>query len=602
MTKTIIHYKIYIMDKKVEKTKEKKNDKSQRGYKNLIKSLTFYKGQTGKFAIFTVLSIVTALLSILYPIFQEKIYNAVYESAYSDFVKYFALFFGLGLVIQIINFIKQPIVSKASNNVWQNMSMQAFQRIFPMSSFKLDNENTGKLYNRVVRDPNSLSGLYATIMSYIGGIIANLGYIFIIYTYSWKLSLYLTIGNIVTYLIGDWRLKIRQKYRKELHKLGDERSGISKEALNGIKDIKVLDMQKPIEKKFAKPLKEEVDLNVRMSYKLTALNVLSSAFTVVFYVGFALIAVELMKIGELIPSTLIVLYSYSNTIRIFVNDIITLKDYAKEKDLVAGRVMEVFDETFYPQDKFGTKALENAQGHLVVENLKFGYKQDEILFDDLSVTFDSNKLTAIVGKSGEGKSTIANLLFHLYDWEEGTIKLDGIDIRELDQDSLKNNLSIIPQAPYVFNLSIKENLLLANENATDEDILQALEDAQLKDYIDNLKDGINTLVGENGIQMSGGQKQRLAIARALLKKSKVIIFDEATSSLDNESQSKIQKVMENLKDKHTLIVIAHRLSTIKNADKIVVLNDHRVEDEGTHEQLMESCNTYKELYAEENDI
>lgn len=588
------------MDKKVEKTKEKKNDKSQRGYKNLIKSLTFYKGQTGKFVIFTVLSIVTALLSILYPIFQEKIYNAVYESAYSDFVKYFALFFGLGLVIQIVNFIKQPIVSKASNNVWQNMSMQAFQRIFPMSSFKLDNENTGKLYNRVVRDPNSLSGLYATIMSYVGGIIANLGYIFIIYTYSWKLSLYLTIGNIVTYLIGDWRLKIRQKYRKELHKLGDERSGISKEALNGIKDIKVLDMQKPIEKKFAKPLKEEVDLNVRMSYKLTALNVLSSAFTVVFYVGFALIAVELMKIGELIPSTLIVLYSYSNTIRIFVNDIITLKDYAKEKDLVAGRVMEVFDETFYPQDKFGIKTLENAQGHLVVENLKFGYKQDEILFDDLSVTFDSNKLTAIVGKSGEGKSTIANLLFHLYDWEEGTIKLDGIDIRELDQDSLKNNLSIIPQAPYVFNLSIKENLLLANENATDEDILQALEDAQLKDYIDNLKDGINTLVGENGIQMSGGQKQRLAIARALLKKSKVIIFDEATSSLDNESQSKIQKVMENLKDKHTLIVIAHRLSTIKNADKIVVLNDHRVEDEGTHEQLMESCNTYKELYAEEN--
>ena len=285
-----------------------------------------------------------------------------------------------------------------------------------------------------------------------------------------------------------------------------------------------------------------------------------------------------------------------------MNDIITLKDYAKEKDLVAGRVMEVFDETFYPQDKFGTKTLENAQGHLVVENLKFGYKQDEILFDDLSVTFDSNKLTAIVGKSGEGKSTIANLLFHLYDWEEGTIKLDGIDIRELDQDSLKNNLSIIPQAPYVFNLSIKENLLLANENATDEDILQALEDAQLKDYIDNLKDGINTLVGENGIQMSGGQKQRLAIARALLKKSKVIIFDEATSSLDNESQSKIQNVMENLKDKHTLIVIAHRLSTIKNADKIVVLNDHRVEDEGTHEQLMESCNTYKELYAEENDI
>ena len=277
----------------------KKNDKSQRGYKNLIKSLTFYKGQTGKFVIFTVLSIVTALLSILYPIFQEKIYNAVYESAYSDFVKYFALFFGLGLVIQIINFIKQPIVSKASNNVWQNMSMQAFQRIFPMSSFKLDNENTGKLYNRVVRDPNSLSGLYATIMSYVGGIIANLGYIFIIYTYSWKLSLYLTIGNIVTYLIGDWRLKIRQKYRKELHKLGDERSGISKEALNGIKDIKVLDMQKPIEKKFAKPLKEEVDLNVRMSYKLTALNVLSSAFTVVFYVGFALIAVKLMKIGEL---------------------------------------------------------------------------------------------------------------------------------------------------------------------------------------------------------------------------------------------------------------------------------------------------------------
>lgn len=187
----------------------------------------------------------------------------------------------------------------------------------------------------------------------------------------------------------------------------------------------------------------------------------------------------------------------------------------------------------------------------------------------------------------------------MYDNYEGTITIDGIDIKELDKDSIRGNITIVSQNPYIFNMTIKENLKLVKDNLTDEEMKEACKMACLDDYIETLPKKYNTLVGEGGINLSGGQKQRLAIARAFVQKTEIILFDEATSALDNETQKKIQQAIDNLQKDYTILIIAHRLSTIKNADRILVLDNGKIVAEGKHEDLLKTNTTYKELYNTE---
>ena len=207
-----------------------------------------------------------------------------------------------------------------------------------------------------------------------------------------------------------------------------------------------------------------------------------------------------------------------------------------------------------------------------------------------------NERVAFVGKSGAGKTTIFNLIARLYHTNKGKILLDNYNINELTRDSVRNNMSIITQNPYVFNFSIKDNLLLAKENATMKEIREACKLACIDDFIMTLPNKYETMVGENGIILSGGQKQRLAIARALLMKTEIILFDEATSALDNETQSKIQEAINNLKGEYTILIIAHRLSTVIDCDRIFVVDNGKIINSGSHKELLKNCDYYKNLY------
>ena len=205
-------------------------------------------------------------------------------------------------------------------------------------------------------------------------------------------------------------------------------------------------------------------------------------------------------------------------------------------------------------------------------------------------------MTAIVGKSGSGKTTILNLISKLYDVADNSIFLDGHDINSLTEESIRSNIGEISQAPYIFNASIRENLFFSKPEATEEEMIKVLKDAQIYEDIEKMEKGIDTEIGENGVKVSGGQKQRIAIARLLLKENKVIVYDEATSALDNGSQNKIVQLLETLKKDKTIIIVAHRLSTIIGADKIYMLDGGKVLDSGTHKELMMNCEKYKELY------
>ena len=221
------------------------------------------------------------------------------------------------------------------------------------------------------------------------------------------------------------------------------------------------------------------------------------------------------------------------------------------------------------------------------------------IFPTVDMSFKVNETVAFVGKSGAGKSTIFSLLCKLYDNYRGKILIDNIDIKELDRDSLRSNISVISQNPYVFNMSIKDNLRITKKGLTDEEMKKACKLACLDTFIDSLPDKYDTVVGEGGVMLSGGQKQRLAIARALIQKTEIILFDEATSALDNETQKQIQEAIDNLKNEYTIMIIAHRFSTILNCDKIFFVENGKVIDSGTHKQLLKKCIQYKKLYESE---
>jgi ATP-binding cassette subfamily B protein len=288
---------------------------------------------------------------------------------------------------------------------------------------------------------------------------------------------------------------------------------------------------------------------------------------------------------------------YHGNVRMVTQYIASIKAYAIEGELASRRVFEVMDE--YPKENFGDKELKDIKGEIVFSNVSFGYDENKNILNDVNILFEPNKSTAIVGRSGSGKSTILALTNRLYDLNSGQILIDGIDIKDLTEDSLRNNIGIVTQSPYIFNSTIKENLLLVSPKATDEEIILALKRAEIYDFVEKLPDGLDSKVGENGVMLSGGQKQRLAISRILLKNSKIIVLDEATSSLDNENQNKIVSVIDELKKDHTIIIVAHRLSTILDVDQIIVIDNGKIVEQGTHKQLMKKCKIYRDLYEKE---
>ena len=220
--------------------------------------------------------------------------------------------------------------------------------------------------------------------------------------------------------------------------------------------------------------------------------------------------------------------------------------------------------------------------------------------DLLSLKFEPRQKIAVVGRSGNGKSTIFNLLLRYFDATEGVITVDGVDIKDLTEDSLRRNISIIRQAPFLFNLSILDNFKLAKEDVSLEEVRKFCREAYIDDYIMSLPNKYDTIIGEGGINLSGGQKQRLAIARTLLLDTKIILFDEATSALDNESQEYIKKTIDNLVKNHTVIIVAHRLSTIVDADIINVIDKGQLAGSGSHEELLKSSKVYQGLYQNES--
>ena len=265
------------------------------------------------------------------------------------------------------------------------------------------------------------------------------------------------------------------------------------------------------------------------------------------------------------------------------------------------RIDEIVNNKLYKDEKYGNVELTNPKGIVEFKNVYFKYKDDEDnVLTGLSLNIEPNKKTAVVGRSGNGKSTIFNLLLRYFDATKGEILIDDVNIKDLSEDSLRKNISVIRQMPFLFNLTIMDNFKLVKPDITLDEVRDVCKKAYIDEYIMSLPKKYDTLIGEGGVNLSGGQKQRLAIARTLVLNTKIILFDEATSALDNESQEYIKKTINELVKDHTIIIVAHRLSTIVDADVINIIDKGKLLASGTHKKLMKDSDVYSNLYHSES--
>ena len=264
------------------------------------------------------------------------------------------------------------------------------------------------------------------------------------------------------------------------------------------------------------------------------------------------------------------------------------------------RIDEVVNNKIFKDEIYGDISLNNPKGNVAFKNVSFKYtKKENLTLDNLSLNIKTNQKTAIVGRSGNGKTTIFNLLLRYFDVTSGKVLIDGVDIKDLTEESLRKTISCVRQNPFLFNMSIFENFKIVKPDITLKEVKEVCKKAYIDEYIESLPKKYNTIIGEGGINLSGGQKQRLAIARTLLLDTKIILFDEATSALDNESQKYIKMTIDDLTKDHTIIIIAHRLSTIIDADEILVIENGKLESKGNHKDLLKKSKVYKGLYENE---
>lgn len=501
-----------------------------------------------------------------------------------------------GAFIQIGN----SMLYKVESILTRRLGFNAYSKALNLPAVAFEEKSSGEIINRITNDADTLSFAFGRLLNMFSSIIASIIILIYVFINSWIIGLEILLFlGILMIVIRKYTPKMKQIH-KERKKEQDKFTALTNESIRGIREIKTLGIKdnlitnmKDIIKLIYKKSEKEIDIEKEF-------YIVSRFIKSLMEVGTFLLCVILLYHKQISLTFFVAMTYYIYRYMWLIEN---LTDFMKiyQKTIVSiGRVNDILENRLYKDVKFGKKELKDVKGVLEFKNVYFAYPKEKQTLNNFNLKLEPNKKIALVGKSGHGKSTIFNLITRIFDIKKGKITLDGVNIKDLTEESLRKNISIIRQEPFVFNRTIKENFQIVNKNITLEEIRKYAKEAYIDDYIMSLPKGYNTILGEGGVNLSGGQKQRLSIARTLSKKSKVILFDEATSALDNESQEYIKKTIDNLVKDHTIVIIAHRLSTIMDADIIYVVENGQVVDYGTHDELLKKNENYKKLYTKES--
>lgn len=585
----------------MKKNKNERCEKKHQTVMDLKRTWKYIRKAKGNLFGYLFVSIFEAIISVILPIFTARVILNITDGLFEQLILTGALVLLLNSSVEGFALFKSIFYRKIYNITIEAIKMDLTKSILSLEVEEMDKSSSGVFIDRINKDTEEISGVFMEFAYWISYVISNMGVLVTIFVINKYMFVYSSITAMVCYMIHKRGVNRRYTIQKELRKLQEDVTSLSTEVIRGIRDIKVLNASDSVLSSMQDKVRNVSNersklMNTRNIYSAFA-GIVRFTFSFLFLcLGAYLCTKSLLTI----PS-FIILYNYRGKVYNLLNGVANLTEYLKTFSLSSSRIYEVIYDDYFKKEKFGDKHIDNIVGNIEFKNVSFEYNENMKVLKNLSLKINENETVAIVGKSGAGKTTLFSLMAYLYKPNKGHIMIDGIDISELDCESIRDNISIITQNPYIFNFSIKENLLLTSPNATDEEIKSACKIAALDKFIEELPDGYDTLVGEGGVTLSGGQRQRLAIARALLMKTKIILFDEATSALDNETQDEIQNAIKNMKGEYTIVIVAHRLSTIIDADRILVIDNGKVVEEGTHKQLIKSSRIYKNLYNKENN-
>lgn len=482
----------------------------------------------------------------------------------------------------------------------KSVSKDLYKKIDKMPAIAFEDMGVGEFINRLYTDPDRIMELLSKMIR----LMCKSVVVIIVLVFSFKISLLLGIeviflAVIMCFISTKFFPKIKKNHEK-IKKESDNYVKVATENITGIREIKSLGIKENIEKnvfgvidKLYKNI-SKVKKYERWYYALN--NLTYFIIQCIIFLTCGKYFVE----GKIPLSIFLMMESYIWRIDEVVESISDFGVSFNKVTVSLKRIGEILNNKLYEDEQFGDIDLENPKGVIEFKKVKFKYREDEdYTLNGLDLKLEPNMKNAIIGRSGNGKSTIFNLLLRYFDSTNGEVLIDGVNIKDLTEKSLRKNISIIRQSPFLFNLSVIDNFKLVKEDVTLEEIREVCKKAYIDDYIMSLPKKYNTIIGEGGINLSGGQKQRLAIARTLLLDTKIILFDEATSALDNESQEYIKKTIDELVKDHTIIIVAHRLSTIVDADTICVIDKGKLKGHGTHKELLKENKVYKSLYMNE---
>ncbi len=498
----------------------------------------------------------------------------------------------------LLRYLNDYISAWTSQKITNDVKMDLFHKLIYMDPQFYDENPSGIIITRYMSDPQTASaGIVEQIKTITTSLFGALGLIGVMLYSSWKLAfigvLVLCIAFIPVALI---RKRIKAASNKNMVIGGNITTNIN-ETYNGNKVMAAYELQNRQEEYFRNQIIASFNVNMSLTKRAAWMSPLmyliaSCGIATVLGYGTHLITSGQMTAGSFASfvTSLLLLYKPVKTLGGTLTGIQNIF-------VAMGRVFELFDLKPAIQDSPNAIDMDDLHSNIQFENVCFEYLPDQPVLKNLSLNVNRNETLAIVGNSGGGKSTLVNLIPRFYDIKSGSIKIDGTDIRDISLSSLRRNIAMVFQDNFLFTGTIRENIMMGNPDATEEELNQAIESAHLQEMIAELPDGIETLLGERGLTLSGGQRQRVAIARAMIKNTPIVILDEATSALDNKSEAIVQKALDNLIQNKTVFVIAHRLSTIKNADRIAVINEGELVELGNHDELMSIENgQYKALY------
>ncbi|MDG1798856.1 MAG: ABC transporter ATP-binding protein [Flavobacteriales bacterium] len=539
------------------------------------------------------LIIISKASGLVTPIIMKTFVNDALGKDMDLTLQIVGIVIGAILVNSVTSYLLTRLIGVEAQSLIAELRTKVQKKVLTLPINYFDNNKSGALVSRIMTDVEGVRNLVGTgFVQLIGGILASVAAFAYLITISFKLTIFVLLpmalfGVIAMKAFGYIRPIFRERGKKSA-----EVSGRLTESLSGIRVIKGFGAEKQELNIFSKGV-NEIFLLVKKS--MTAQALMSSSG--VLMMGLA--SAGVMGIGSYLGLDNGEFISYTAMIAFLVAPIIQIGNIGSQfTEAFAGldRTEEIMSMSPEEDEQIRTTVLETINGDIEFKNVSFAYEEDTEVIHHISFKAEKGSMTALVGTSGSGKSTIAGLAASFLNPQSGKITIDGVDLSTVKLSSYRKRLGVVLQDDFLFEGTIKQNILFSKPEANNEELLEAIEAANVHEFTDRFEDGIETVIGERGVKLSGGQRQRITIARAIIANPRILILDEATSNLDNESESLIQESLKKLMNGRTTFVIAHRLSTIRQADQILVIENGEIVEKGTHDKLLKIEGRYHKLH------